>query len=348
MARVGVLPAIVTMAVFAGACTTTPPNAPPTFRAAPLTGTILAVGGESKSIVRYVLPSEAATTIVSPLGDEAANRGTFDGISGGVGSATFVAVNGRSARTWVVPPGGTGTSSVAEPLHLGTSRETVLAIGDGRAAVATCAGVWTTPLQPRARWVRLGKGCWVAVGPGGEVAFSRDGDAVVSIAPGRGVPRQLFRLHDLRGVLGTTSASPVLVGNTAWTAHDGMAFSVRAGDQLAVFVRTPDGEIVPALQEQYSNTFRVPRLAWRPGGGLLAIADDVGPGGSVLRVFDPSTGTLRAAALDPLGFSGMEWAPDGSAIAILTGSSALLVVDPNGEWISRVKTDWKGLLAWTS
>jgi hypothetical protein len=348
MARVGVLPAIVATAVFTGACTTTPPTVPPTSRAVPLTGTILAVGGESKSIVRYALPSEAATTIVSPLSDEAANRGTFDGLSGGTGSATFVAVNGGSAGTWVVPPDGTGTASVAEPLPLGAAREPVLAIGDGGAAVATCTGVWTTPLQPPARWVRIGKGCWVAVGPGGEVAFSPDGDAVVSIAPGRGHPRQLFRLHDLRGLLGTASARPVLVGDTAWTARDGMAFSVRAGDQLAVLVRTPDGEIVPALQEHYSNTFRVPRLAWQPAGSLLAIADDVGPGGSVLRVFDPTTGTLRAAALDPLGFSGMEWSPDGSAIAILTGSSTLLVVKPNGEWISRVGTDWKGLLAWTS
>jgi hypothetical protein len=348
MAKVGVLPAVVTMAVFAGSCTTTPPSAPPSSGAVPLTGTILAVGGGSRSIVRYALPSEAATTIDSPIGDEAANRGTFDGTSGTSGSATFVAVNGGSARTWVMPPDGTGPASVAQSLPVGTSREPVISIGDATAAVATCEGVWTTPLQHPGRWVRLGKGCWVAVGPGGEVAFSPDGDAVVSVVSGRGLPRQLFRVHDLRGELGTGFATPALLGGAAWSAHDGMAFSVRAGDQLAVFVWRPDGEIVPALQEQYSNTFRVPRLAWRPGGGLLAIADDVGPGGSVLRVFDPSTGTLRAVALDPLGFSGMEWSPDGSSIAILTGSSALLVIDPSGEWISRVKTDWKGLLAWTS
>jgi hypothetical protein len=348
MARVGVLPAIVTMAVFTGACTTTPLTAPPTSRAVPLTGTILAVGGEPRSIVRYVLPSEAATTIDSPIGDEAANRGTFEGMSGRDGSAAFVAVNGGSARTWLVPPDGSGPVSADEPLPVGTSREPVIAIGDARAAVATCAGVWTTPLRRPAGWVSVGKSCWVAVGPGGEVAFSPDGDAVVSIARGRGLPRQLFLLNGLRSELGAGSATPVLVGDAAWSAHDGMAFSVRAGDQLGVFVRRPNGGIVRALQEQYSNTFRTPRLAWRPGGGLLAIADDVGPGGSVLRMFDPSTGTLHAAALDPLGFSGMEWSPDGSAIAILTGSSALLVVDPNGEWISRVKTDWKGLLAWTS
>jgi hypothetical protein len=348
MAGVGVLSAVATVAVFAGSCTTTPPLVRPTTHAAPLTGTILAVGGESRSIVRYALPSEAATMIDSPIGDEAANRGTFEGMSGSGGSAAFVAVNGSSAGTWVVPPDGSGPASVDEPLRVDTPREPVIAIGDARAAVATCTGVWTTPLRRAAGWMRVGKGCWVAVGPGGQVAFSPDGDAVVSLRPGRELPRKLFRLNELRGELGTGSATPVLVGNAAWNAHDGMAFSIRAGDQLGVFVRTPNGETVRALQEPYSNTFRAPRVAWRPGGGLLAIADDVGPGGSVLRVFEPSTGALRAAALDPLGFSGMEWSPDGRAIAILTGSSALLVVDPNGEWISRVKTDWKGLLAWTS
>jgi WD40 repeat protein len=158
----------------------------------------------------------------------------------------------------------------------------------------------------------------------------------------------LFRLAALRSDLGSGSAAPVLVGGSAWSERDGLAFSVRAGDQLGVFVRTPEGTIVEALQEPYANTFRTPRLAWRPGGGTLAIADDVGPGGSVLRLFDPSADSLRTIALDPLGFAGMAWSPDGGTIAVLTGSSALLVVDPSGRWIVRVKTDWKGLIAWTS
>jgi hypothetical protein len=348
MARAGVLPAVVTVAVLAGSCTSTPPPVRPKPSTVPLVGTIVAVGGAPMSIVRYALPAETATTIDSPIGDEAANRGTFQGIPGPDGAAEFITVDAGKARVFELPAEVPGPTGIGDPLPVGPSSQPSLSIEDGKVAVATCSGVWTTPVRRSARWDRVGTGCWAVVGPAGELAFSPTGDSVVSLPVGGRRPRTLFRLDDLRGDLGTGSATPVLVGDAAWSAREGLAFSVRAGDQIAVFVRTPDGRILEASQERYANTFRAPRLAWEPGGGLLAIADDVGGGGSVLRVFDPSSGDLRAAALDPLGFSGLAWSPDGRAIAILTGSSALLMVDPNGEWISRVKTDWKGLLGWTS
>jgi hypothetical protein len=338
----------VTVALAAISCTSSSPPAGPTAGPLPLSGTIVAVGGASASIVRYVFPAERATTIDSPIGDEAANRGTFEGVAQGGGASAFVTLDGGQARAWRLTPDASGPSALEGALPAGTSSDSTLGIGQDRAAVATCDGVWTTSLRGHTGWERVGSGCWTAVGPSSDVALVSDGAVIAPRPGGAGPSRTLFRLDDLRRPLASDAATPVLVGDAAWDEEDGLAFSARAGDQLGVFVLTPDGTLVKVLQERYSNTFRVPRLSWQPGGGMLAIADDVGPGGSVLRLFDPTTGELRAAALDPLGFTGMEWSPDGTAIAILTGSSALLVVDPTGRWIARVKTDWKGLLAWTS
>jgi len=312
----------------------------------PLAGTLLAVGGGTPSIVRYAFPRGTVTRVPSPIDQEASNRGLFAGAAGTGGEATLVAAVAGHARAWTLAAGAEALAPAAGALPLAHAEEPTLALEGATAAVATCAGVWSTSIGGQGRWHRVGDGCWTAVGPDGEVAVAPGGDRIVALDPdGRGA-QTLVRLDRLRGTLGVDTV-PELVGDGAWDGGDGLAFTVRAGDQIAVFVRSPDGRIREALQERYANTFRTPRLAWRPGGGLLAIADDVGPGGSVLRVFDPATAELRAIALDPLGFAGLAWAPDGGSIALLTGSSTLLVVRPDGRWLARVSTDWKGLVAWT-
>jgi len=346
MARVRTVAALVLAVALAASCTSTPAPRRSGPSPVPLAGTLLAVGGGTPSIIRYAFPSGTVTRLPSPIDEEASNRGSFAGAAAADGGAALVVASAGRARAWTLGPGADAPTPAARALPIGADEEPTLALEGSTAAVATCAGVWSASVEGQARWRRVGSGCWTAIGPGGEVAWLR-ADRVVAESGGGGRVRTLFGLDDLRASLGVGSARIELVGGAAWDDADGLAFTVRAGNQVAVFVRSPDGRIREALQERYGNTFRTPKLTWRPGGGLLAIGDDVGPGGSVLRLFDPATAELRAIALDPLGFAGLAWAPDGGSIALLTGSSSLLVVRPDGEWLTRVKTDWKGLVAWT-
>ena len=88
----------------------------------------------------------------------------------------------------------------------------------------------------------------------------------------------------------------------------------------------------------------MPHVAWQPGGGLLAIADDVSPSGAVLRLFDPAPGKLSAIALATVGFAGTAWAPDGASVALVTGAGELVVVDLEGTWLLQRETEWRGVL----
>jgi hypothetical protein len=342
------LPAITVISMLAGSCTaSTSPPAPRRVEIA-LTGEIVAVGSTPppSSIVEYRLPGAVATMMTSPIGEEAANRSAFAGIPIDGGSA-FVVADGGTARAYRIPAGGSDPAPIGPKLRIGSRIEPMLGIGPDAAVVSTCTGVWVMPLSGSKPWTRVGDGCWAALAPDARsVAYSPDGRFVELQPIGEDTgPSRLFDLADLRPDLGGTSR-PRLVGAPAW-APQGLAFSVRAGDQLGIFVREPSGMIVEVLQERYSNTFRVPRLVWQPGGDALAISEDVGASRGVLRLFDPGTSELRVVALDAVGFAGLLWAPDGRTIAALTGTSALLLIDAEGHWLSRVKTDWKGLLAWT-
>ena len=55
---------------------------------------------------------------------------------------------------------------------------------------------------------------------------------------------------------------------------------------IAVVVRDPSGHVQTVVREIYVSKSRMPRFAWQPQGSLLAIADNVGPGGGVLRLFE--------------------------------------------------------------
>jgi hypothetical protein len=88
-------------------------------------------------------------------------------------------------------------------------------------------------------------------------------------------------------------------------------------------------------------------LAWQPNGTILAISDDVGSAGPILRTFDTVDGNLSAVGSDVIGFAGMAWSPRGDALAVLTSASALIVVRLDGTWLLRRETDWQRLLSWT-
>lgn len=342
--------AIASLACLAGvlvmtACTSSPPPTPsPTPPPPP--GSFLSVTTDqaATSLVRY-RPADASTaTIESPIDPEAVNRATVAGATTADGSL-FVTANGRSLQAFALPAGETQVQELGPALDVRAEQDPSVQISGAGAVVATCREVQVLPLPAADRWRSLGPGCWAALEPGGgSVAIVDKGGRVVVRPLDGGPDRPLFMLSALTESLGT-DAPPELVGEPAW-GPQGLAFFVRAGDQLGVFVRDPAGDIVEVLQEPYTNVYRVPRLAWQPGGTILAISDDVGPHPAVLRVFDTATGELRAISMFPVGYAGLLWAPDGTSLAVLTGTGLLIVVDLDGGWLLRRETTWKELLGW--
>jgi hypothetical protein len=322
--------------------TTAPPPSP---TPPPLPGDLLSITSDqsASSLVRYRPADASSETIASPIDPEAVNRSTLAGVSTADGSL-FVAANTRSLQVYSLPGGDTQVAELGPALGVRADQDPSIQVSEHGVVVATCDDVWFLPLPTDDRWSGLGPGCWAALSPDGtSVATSPDGRRVVQHSRNGPTPT-IFELSDLKESLGT-DAAPRLIGVPSW-GPQGLAFFVRAGDQLGIFVREDSGDITEVLQERYTNVFRVPRLAWQPGGTMLAISDDVGPNTAVLRVFDMETGELRALSMFPVGYTGMQWAPDGASLAVLTGTGALLVVDLNGTWLLHREADWRGLLGW--
>lgn len=343
--------AIASLACLAGvlvmtACTSSapppPPPAPP-----PLPGLLLSVSSDqtASSLIRY-RPADASTeTIESPIDPEAVNRGTIASVTTAEGSL-FVAANSRALQAFAIPAGASEVEELGPPLNVRADDEPVLEVSEAGVVVTTCDDARVLPLPEADRWIDIPPTCWAALDPAGpRVAFATAGGHVLlNRLDGEREPSLLFDLDDLRALLGT-DATPRLVGAPSW-GPQGLAFFVRAGDQLAVFLRDETGRLVEVLQEEYANVYRVPRLAWQPGGTVLAISDDAGPNTAVLRVFDTKAGELRALSMFPVGYAGIQWAPDGTSLAVLTGTGVVLVVDLNGDWLLRRETAWKQLLGW--
>lgn len=295
--------------------------------------------------MRYRPTDETSETIDSPIDPEAVNRATVAGATTAEGSL-FVTANSRALQAFALPAGTTQVGELGPPLDVRAGQDPSVQISEVGAVVATCDEVRVLPLPAADRWRSLGPGCWAALEPGGASVAIEDAGVVVQRPLEGGRDRPLFDLADLAETLGT-DAPPELIGEPAW-GPGGLAFFVRAGDQLGVFVRDGSGDIVEVLQEPYTNVYRVPRLAWQPGGTILAISDDVGPHPAVVRVFDTATGDLRAISMFPVGYAGLLWSPDGTSLAVLTGTGLLIVVDMEGGWLLRRETDWKELLGWVA
>jgi hypothetical protein len=330
--------------VLVTSCTTAAPPAP-SHAPSPLPGELLSVTSDqtASSLVRYRPADASSATIDSPIDPEAVNRSTVAGASTADGSL-FVAVNTRTLQAYALPAGATQVEELGPALGVRAEQEPSVQISEVGVLVATCDDVWFLPLPAGDGWSSLGPGCWAALDPGGtSVAIAPDGRRVLEVSRD-GPAETLFELSDLAAALGTDVPAQ-LIGVPSW-GPQGLAFFVRAGDQLGVFVREDSGTLVEVLQERYTNVYRVPRLAWQPGGTMLAISDDVGPNPAVLRVFDMATGDLRALSMFPVGYAGMQWAPDGTSLAVLTGTGVLLAVDLDGAWLLHRQTDWRELLAW--
>ncbi len=333
--------------VLAASCTTTSAP-PPVHAAAPLPGDLLSVTSDqtSTSIVRYRPADASSATIESPIDPEAVNRSTIAGVATAEGTL-FVSANSRELQAYELTNGADQVEPLGPALDVRAEQEPSVQISEAGAVVATCDDVEVLPLPAADRWRSFGPSCWAALDPtGSRVAVLAGGHVLMHKLEDRATPTLLFDLSDLEAPLGT-HATPTMVGTPSW-GPQGLAFFVKAGDQLGVFVRTDAGDTVEVLQERYTNVYRVPRLAWQPGGTILAISDDVGPNPAVLRVFDMSTGDLQALSMFPVGYAGMQWAPDGTTLAVLTGTGTLLVLNMDGDWLLRRETDWRELIGWAA
>jgi hypothetical protein len=332
--------------VLVTSCTGAAPP-PPSHGPPPLPGELLSVTSDqtASSLVRYRPADASSATIDSPIDPEAVNRSTVAGASAADGSL-FVAANARALQAYALPAGAAEVEELGPALDVRAEQEPSVQISEAGAVVATCDDVEVLPLPAADRWRSLGPSCWAALDPTGSrvATVSSGGHVLLHKLEGHATPSFLFDLSDLGAPLGT-HARVRMIGTPSWGLQ-GLAFFVKAGDQLGVFVRTDAGDMVEVLQERYTNVFRVPRLAWQPGGTVLAISDDVGPNPAVLRVFDMATGDLRALSMFPVGYAGMQWAPDGRSLAVLTGTGALLVVGLDRTWLLRRETDWRELLGW--
>jgi hypothetical protein len=287
---------------------------------------------------------DVRASTVRSLGDSARDPAASTAVLDG-DDLLAVVVSSRG-RASVVRVGGSADASAVGPALDGARQAAYrsLSIAGELALVADCANVSVLDTAASGSWRSVGRGCWAALAPdASSIVYSPDGRMVFRTGPS-GSPggRMLFDLAKTVDL--GTDARPVLFGAPAW-GEAGIAFTAIAGDQAGVFLRTPDGEIAPLLQEKLLKTARPPILSWRPDGRVLAMMDDLGTGG-VLRTFDPADGRGRVVALDALAFDGLVWSPDGSSLATLTSAGALLVVGTDEVWRARVDTTWNAVLGW--
>jgi Tol biopolymer transport system component len=241
--------------------------------------------------------------------------------------------------------GRAGVSKVGPKLGI-DSDPSELAVSSNAAVVADCQAVWVLRLPSAKRWSRIGTGCWGAASPDGRsIAFSPDGHQIMISSSDGGRIHRILDVHDLAQSIEPSSV-PRIVGLPVW-GGGGLAFLVRASDQLAVFVRKPDGRTVRAYQEEFVPTSPTPHLVWQPAGKLLAIADGMATSGPILRLFDPATSSLTALTFAPGGFAATTWSPDGSSIGLLTQPGQLIIVTLDGQWQLRRDVQWDNVLGWS-
>jgi hypothetical protein len=331
-------------AALLGACTSAPPAAPARPSPPSVVGSILALTRDlgSPGLVRLTLERQS----VSPVGPMWRNPPAAAAATAADGAVTIVAVarNGVAAASSVAP--GSPPHRIGPAIRTAPdAAEVSVAATSSRVLVADCERVRVLDATSPAGWTDVGGGCWATLSPdGSRAAYSPDGRRILEAPAAGGRPRSLVAVGDLPDLGGRRA--PQLFGVPAWGSA-GLAFSVTAGDQAGLFLRRSDGSVDLIVRERLLKTVRPPVLAWQPGGELLAVMDDLGTGGT-LRLFDPRSGAERVIGLDALGFDGLVWSPDGTSVATMTSSGALLVVGTDERWRARVDTTWNRILAWTT
>jgi hypothetical protein len=334
----------------AAASCTSPASEPRPTRPSGVEGTIFAIPdtGSSSPVVAFRLPTETVAPVPAgrsiPTSTYTVSHASGPDPAGGVD--LLVTDEQQRASVYRVTPAGEATR-VGPPLRTGKPDPYFsLSVAGGMAVVASCSRISVLSFSDPREWKPVATGCWAGLSSdGSSLVYSPDGAEIETLRLPDGRPTKLLDTSRLRGIFPPGFPGPTLVGPPAWS-ENGLAFTIRSGGEVAIVVRRPSGSVVPVFREPLVSTSQLPRISWQPGGNLLAIADDMGPSGGVLRLWDPESDHLRAIGLDLLGFSAPQWSPDGSSLASLTSAKSLIVFDPGGAWRLRVETTWEDLLAW--
>jgi hypothetical protein len=330
------------------ACTGTASRLTPAAQEPAISGTILAVGTTpGKELIEYDLGTRTAEAVDAPTGlARASATGGFAAEPAGPGVANLLLVRASRGAVYRLQLGA-APSRIGSELALPTPSAGVSSAVSGHSAlVGSCSGIWVLSIAPGSRWKPVGKSCWATLSPDATSLAVLVGGQAQAMPLGKGHTRPLFDVADA-SLLAFGTRSGRLIERPSW-GSGGMAFGLRYGNQVAIEVLQPSGKLLNVFREQYDNKFRTPVFAWQPGGRLLAILDDMGPNAGVIRLFDPQSTRLWTVALDPIGFSGLIWSPDGRSLATLTSAHALLVMGLNGTWRLRTATNWMNLVAWIS
>jgi hypothetical protein len=189
--------------------------------------------------------------------------------------------------------------------------------GSAEPLVASCGQDEVEIVSPRGPALGLVGGCAPAWGPRGELTFVRRGSVVAFPLHGRA--RVVLPRDWLRRALGLRRATQVV--SAAWTGPRGLAVVVRTSDKddlVAVFAGS-------RLIASARPGGRLGRVSVRADGKALIVArsDEVLQLDARLRV--RATRTARAAA----------WSPDGSRLALATGTRVVVIDTATGRSVAR-------------
>jgi WD40 repeat protein len=227
-------------------------------------------------------------------------------------------------------------------------------VHDHHVLATTCEGgqqgrLVIIDLESASDWRAVGRSCTGSFSPDGErVAFLRGRWEVWERPVDRGPARRMIDLAmfpEVRSAPGSNlGASSVLWGRGGLAVQIGEPGGFDRSSRSSVVVVRNDGEVVPVPLTPQS--IDLPLSGWQPGGGLLALITRPSSGGSLIRLFDPSSGEVRVAAADSQFFGHVVWSPDGQALAANTSTNALLFFDAEGGWIRRAGIG-VGVFDWT-
>lgn len=313
-----------------------------TGRGAPstrLSGGVLFFNLHDNDFARFTLPDGDITNFEPPQGEnwELALSAFWDES----GRAFVVNSSEESApRLFELKPGEdavpVGPAFGAPNVQACAQRVGTFAVAEAPCGVRG-ATIRALDLTEPSRWTEVVRGNLAAPSPDATaLAYTPDGSTVRRVAIDGTGDRELFELPaDRLRELGL--ARPHLDGLSWSTQGFAVAVSDADAERAAVGVRDGSGRWHVVDLGVVSDEL-VAAPSWQPGGHLVAWSNALSGGGSVVRVYDYRTESLRVAAVDPRLMSDPVWAPDGrTLLASVAGfrASSWVFVELDGDWVRQ-------------